>query len=70
MPIHEFKCKKCGHIFEYLCLNSSDRENAACPSCGGKKTEALLSTFSCAGSTSKGGSSSLSSSCSSKGEFS
>jgi putative FmdB family regulatory protein len=70
MPIHEFKCKKCGHTFEYLCLNGSDRDNAACPSCGHDKTEVLFSTFSSAGSSYKGGSSSLSSSCSSKGGFS
>lgn len=45
MPIYEFECKKCGKIFEYLCLKSEDNQTP-CPSCGGKKTEKLLSTFS------------------------
>ena len=38
MPIYEFKCKNCGNIFEYLCLKSSDKDNASCPSCGRKET--------------------------------
>ncbi|MBN1625244.1 MAG: zinc ribbon domain-containing protein [Deltaproteobacteria bacterium] len=71
MPIYEFRCKKCGNIFEYLCLKSSDRENATCPSCGQGKAEVLLSTFSSAGAGSAGGGASLSSSsCSSHGGFS
>jgi putative FmdB family regulatory protein len=69
MPIYEFKCKKCGNVFEYLCIKSSDRENAACPSCGRGKAEVLLSTFSSSGTASKGGGAS-SSSCSSKRGFS
>ncbi len=51
MPIYEFKCKKCGNTFEYLCLKSDDN-HTPCPSCGGDKTEKLLSTFSSISSSS------------------
>jgi putative FmdB family regulatory protein len=63
MPIYEFKCKICGHIFEYLCLRSDDKDNVICPSCGHGEAETLLSTFSSKGSM-------TSSSCSPSGGFS
>ncbi len=44
MPIYEFKCEKCGNVFEHLYFKSDDNY-APCPSCGGNKTEKLLSTF-------------------------
>ena len=67
MPIYEFKCKKCGNEFEYLCFNSSDEENAECPKCGAQETEKLLSCFS---SVSSGGGLAATSSCSPSGGFS
>ncbi|MBW1704552.1 MAG: zinc ribbon domain-containing protein [Deltaproteobacteria bacterium] len=72
MPIYELKCKKCGNVFEFLCFHSSDEATATCPSCGGSKTEKLLSTFSSASSgSSKGfGSGLASASCSPSGGFS
>ncbi|MBW1702073.1 MAG: zinc ribbon domain-containing protein [Deltaproteobacteria bacterium] len=72
MPIYEFKCKNCGNIFEYLCLKSSDKDNASCPSCGRKETDVLLSAFSSlSSSNSQGGGARLSSSsCSPSGGFS
>ncbi|MCD4716597.1 MAG: zinc ribbon domain-containing protein [Desulfobacterales bacterium] len=72
MPIYEFKCKKCGNVFEFLCFRSSDEDTATCPSCGGNKTEKLLSKFSSAssGSSSGLGSSLGSPSCSPSGGFS
>lgn len=51
MPIYEFKCKKCGNIFESLHFRSDDKYSP-CPSCGGEKTERLLSTFSSVSSSS------------------
>ncbi len=45
MPIYEFKCKKCGNVFEYLQFKSDDI-NAPCPACGDNNGEKLLSTFS------------------------
>jgi len=72
MPIYEFECKNCGNIFEYLCLKSSDKEQACCPLCGRKETDLLLSAFSSMSSiNSQGGEArSSSSSCSPSGGFS
>lgn len=71
MPIYEFKCKNCGNIFEYLCLKSSDKDDACCPVCGRKETDVLLSAFSSMNSVnSPGGRASLPSSCSPSGGFS
>ena len=33
MPIYEYKCTNCGHIFEEL-RSISDGEGATCPKCG------------------------------------
>ncbi len=42
MPIFEFKCKKCGEVFELLVRAN---EKPACPKCKGKRLEKLISTF-------------------------
>ena len=70
MPIYEFKCKQCGKDFEFLCFRNDD--SAECPSCGGKDTERLLSTFSCSGGGKSDGSAGASalSGCSPSGGFS
>ncbi|GAB6177260.1 hypothetical protein JCM16814_21510 [Desulfobaculum senezii] len=41
MPIHEFRCEKCGNEFEELVIGSTTQ--VKCPSCGSEKTEKLLS---------------------------
>jgi len=65
MPIYEFKCNKCGNVFEQLILSSDEEDKLTCTSCGEKDTCRLMSSFSC-GSTSfsKGLSSGQSSACS------
>ncbi len=45
MPIYEFKCEKCDLVFEYLVVGKEDKY-AQCPSCGGKDTHRVMSTFS------------------------
>ena len=71
MPIYEYKCKDCGEVFEYLCLNSEDAENATCSSCGSAKTEKLMSMFSsAAGSGGDATGLASQSSCSPRGGFS
>lgn len=50
MPMYEFRCPKCGHVFEELVFNSSDEESVKCPSCGATGPEKQLSAFN-AGST-------------------
>ncbi len=70
MPIHEFKCKSCDNIFEYLCIRSDEKDNVPCPSCGHCETEVLVSTFCSMGSTGKDGTMTTpSSSCSSSKGF-
>lgn len=51
MPIFEYKCKKCGEVFELLVREST---KPACPKCGGKRLEKLVSGFSVS-ATGKGG---------------
>jgi putative FmdB family regulatory protein len=44
MPIHEYRCRACGHRFEGLTLPSS-KTSPACPACHGEDLERLLSLF-------------------------
>ncbi len=44
MPIYEFRCLHCGHIFEILKLKKESEEvEMKCPKCGHKKVERALS---------------------------
>lgn len=43
MPIYEYRCKKCGTVFEALVMG--DRK-PACEECGSRSLEKLVSTFS------------------------
>jgi len=61
MPIYEYRCRKCGEIFEKIQKMGEDGVSLKCPYCGGKKPEKILSGF----SSSKGSESS--SSCGSSG---
>ena len=70
MPIYEFKCKKCGNIFEYLCFKTSDKDEVSCPRCGNKKTDILMSAFSSTNSNNTSQGMSGLSSCSPSGGFS
>ena len=45
MPLFEYRCTKCEHVFEEL-QSASDTTKPTCPKCGSKKTERILSTFS------------------------
>jgi len=45
MPIYEFKCKKCGNIFETLFYSMQEKRQVACPACQSKKTARLMSMF-------------------------
>ena len=40
MPLFEFRCRNCEHVFETLVRNG---EAAACPTCGDARPEKLLS---------------------------
>jgi putative FmdB family regulatory protein len=51
MPIHEYKCKKCGHRFEELILGSAGADEVRCPKCAAKRAERLMSAFSTSGAS-------------------
>lgn len=45
MPIYEYKCKKCGHVFDHLARTLSDVARK-CPKCGARNPDKQFSTFS------------------------
>jgi putative FmdB family regulatory protein len=45
MPIYEYKCNRCDHMFEVYRLISERDEDVKCPSCGTAESEKLLSSF-------------------------
>lgn len=56
MPIYEYKCTKCDHIFEILFRSSNERIAVACPSCKSSKVDRQMSVFGGKiGNTSAGG---------------
>jgi len=56
MPIYEYRCRKCGEVFERFQKVNEGGDNLTCPYCGGRKPEKVLSSF----SSSKGSESSSS----------
>jgi putative FmdB family regulatory protein len=72
MPIYEFKCKKCGNIFEQLVFSSDKKDKVVCPACGKEDAYRLLSSFSSGSHSSSKDAGGLSSACSkpSSGGFS
>ena len=61
MPIYEYKCKKCNHIFEEL-VSSGKGKIYSCPKCSSENTSKIMSVV---GGISTKGSKDLSSSCAS-----
>ena len=43
MPLYEFKCLDCGHLFELLIMKSA--QTVRCPGCESESVERLLSLF-------------------------
>lgn len=64
MPLFEYRCKKCGHVFEHLAAHASDHPKR-CPKCGAPKPEKQLSTF--AARVNEGGSACSTGTCSTGG---
>ena len=46
MPIYEYRCRKCGEVFERFQKVNEGGDHLTCPYCGGKKPEKVLSSFS------------------------
>jgi putative FmdB family regulatory protein len=45
MPIYEYRCRKCQKKFSVLTLRVGERISAACPKCGGRAADRLMSRF-------------------------
>jgi putative FmdB family regulatory protein len=52
MPIFEYACSNCGHVFEKLVLARS-QEPPECPQCGWNRVEQKFSVFATGGAPSK-----------------
>ena len=57
MPVFEYRCARCGHVFEHFWRGVERREELRCPVCEADKVEKQVSR--CASGTRTGGSSSL-----------
>jgi len=44
MPIYEYACPDCGHVFENWLKLSETTENALCPKCGGRAQRIISHT--------------------------
>ena len=44
MPIYEYKCKTCGHLFEELVSSKEDKPTLPCRKCS-NEAEKKMSTF-------------------------
>ncbi len=52
MPIYEFRCLRCSHVFELLKLKKGDeRSGLKCPKCSSQEVERVLSSVSVLSST-------------------
>jgi putative FmdB family regulatory protein len=40
MPLYEYRCKKCGHVFEKI-VKFSDKPSKKCPECGGSVEQTI-----------------------------
>ena len=45
MPIYEYECQDCGKRFSLLIMNPKTQAQPACPKCGGRKLDRLMSRF-------------------------
>jgi len=46
MPLYEYECTACGKIFTAaLSLREHGEKSVACPGCGSKKVEQLITPF-------------------------
>jgi len=52
MPLFEYACSNCGHVFEKLVL-TRNMESPECPKCGRKRVEQIFSAFATASGSRK-----------------
>jgi putative FmdB family regulatory protein len=63
MPIFEYRCEKCGNVFDqfFRSLEEESRYVMACPQCGSDRMRKLVSVFGLGGNVGGAGSCSSSS---------
>ncbi|MBU2498354.1 MAG: zinc ribbon domain-containing protein [Proteobacteria bacterium] len=55
MPIFEFRCLECGHLFEKLFVGANEKADLACPECQALSLERVVSRTSYAMGAGPGG---------------
>ncbi len=45
MPLYEYRCQDCAHVFTRLQRVGAGSDGLSCPSCGSGRVERRLSTF-------------------------
>ncbi|WP_136797917.1 FmdB family zinc ribbon protein [Desulfosediminicola ganghwensis] len=46
MPVYEFRCEECDHIFSLIIrISDYEKNDFSCPKCKSKKVKRQLSTF-------------------------
>ena len=50
MPLYEYKCSKCGHLFSKLVWSPSDEKDLKCPLCEETRVERQISSVGSCGS--------------------
>lgn len=45
MPIYEYKCNECTHVFDELVPMNTEGDNLKCPQCGNVGARRLISAF-------------------------
>ena len=45
MPIYEYRCRACHHVFEAIRPVGDRGTDLACPDCGAREPEKILSVF-------------------------
>jgi len=53
VPIYEYKCPQCRKVFEELVRTEAEAQRIACPQCGHRQVERVLSVFAAHGGTAK-----------------
>jgi len=43
MPIYEFRCTKCGNVFEQIFKTTAESVSMSCPECNGEDIERVVS---------------------------
>ncbi|MBN2382941.1 zinc ribbon domain-containing protein [bacterium] len=71
MPLYEFQCDQCQHVFTKLSQMGEDGANLSCPKCGRASVRKIFSTFASTGVGMRqpGSSSEHSHNCASRGPF-